>query len=111
MRLSFGRIIIAIVLVVGLIAAVALVRRQQQSRGEAAEAPTAIPTFSFQLTPSPTPPGLIGDFDGSGKIDSLDYNIFLKKFEEKDKDADLDGSGEVNSLDLNLFLSNWDKQK
>lgn len=44
------------------------------------------------------------DFDKNGVVDEVDYQIFLQKFENQDLAADLDGSGQINSLDLNLFL-------
>lgn len=105
MRPSFTAIFIAIILIVALIAGVVLVRRQQQLQGEAAGIPTPVPTFSFEPTPLPANGSLVGDFDGNGVINNLDYTIFLQKYENKDPAVDLDKSGQVDPLDLNLFLS------
>jgi cell division septation protein DedD len=58
-----------------------------------------------------------GDLNNSGRVDSLDYNIFLQNFRKTytsapsnptaTEIADLDGSGQVNSIDFSVMLSNW----
>ena len=50
-----------------------------------------------------------GDLDGSGSINSLDYNILLQQFKTATPLVDLDGSGQVNGLDYSIMLSNWNK--
>lgn len=54
-------------------------------------------------------PFLGGDLDGSGSINSLDYNILLQHFKSDTVLVDLDGSGQVNGLDYSIMLSNWNK--
>lgn len=78
-------ILTTVILLIGVAAAVYVAQRPQQMQGRAEES--------------------VGDFDGNGTVDSLDYNTFLQLFERKDTSADLDKSGQISSLDLNLFLS------
>lgn len=47
-----------------------------------------------------------GDVDGSGQVNSFDYNELLSQFKKTGR-ADIDGSGQVNVLDFSLLLVNW----
>lgn len=54
-------------------------------------------------------PFLGGDLDGSGTVNSGDYNIMLQQFKSTNPLADLDGSGQINGFDYSYMLSNWNK--
>lgn len=60
-----------------------------------------------------------GDLDGSGKVNTIDYNLLLTDFKKQfigdsigndpTEIADVDGSKQVNSLDFSLLLANFNK--
>ncbi|MCA9346427.1 polysaccharide deacetylase family protein [Candidatus Saccharibacteria bacterium] len=53
---------------------------------------------------------VLGDIDGSGKVDALDLSIVLSNWGKTGMtlaDGDLDASGTVDALDLSLVLTNW----
>ncbi len=76
---------------------------------------TAIPPktgkFFFEAskfpTPSPTPPPKIGDINGDGAVNVVDFSILLSKWNTADIGADLNGDGIVNVVDFSILLSNW----
>ena len=49
----------------------------------------------------------VGDLDYDGKVDLLDYNLFLGAYEDSPSYADLDGSGTIDSKDYQLFVSHY----
>lgn len=68
--------------------------------------PSAIPgtrfgTFSMTATLSVTCPS---DFDGSGFVDTDDFDAFIRAFEAGTVDADFDGSGFVDTDDFDAFV-------
>lgn len=51
-----------------------------------------------------------GDLNNSGKINGLDWGIYINHFNsEEDELADLDGSGKVTGLDNAFLIINWNK--
>jgi hypothetical protein len=52
---------------------------------------------------------LIGDLNGDGIVNSLDFSILNTKWLTKDALADLNGDGIVNSLDWSILNGNWFK--
>jgi hypothetical protein len=50
---------------------------------------------------------LSGDLDGSGQVNSLDWIIYIERFNSDDELADMDGSGKVTALDNTFILINW----
>lgn len=45
------------------------------------------------------------DFNGDGRLDTLDFLEFLNAFSANDPRADFDGNGQVNTLDFLAFLN------
>jgi len=50
-----------------------------------------------------------GDANGDGKINSLDYAIWLESSEKKDQTADFNGDGATNDLDYINWWKNYEK--
>ncbi|MGH9856424.1 MAG: cohesin domain-containing protein, partial [Acidobacteriota bacterium] len=50
-----------------------------------------------------------GDLNDSGKVNGLDWGIYLGHFNSDEELSDLDGSGKVTGLDNIYLLINWDK--
>ncbi len=58
--------------------------------------------------PSPTPPpGKLGDINGDGSVNVIDFSILLSKWNTTDASADLNKDGIVNIVDFSVLLSNW----
>jgi hypothetical protein len=53
---------------------------------------------------------LLGDIDGSGKVNALDFAYLVSKWGSTDNLADLDDSGIVNHLDAAILLGNYGKE-
>ncbi|MBI4137046.1 hypothetical protein HY469_03195 [Candidatus Roizmanbacteria bacterium] len=54
-------------------------------------------------------PFLGGDLNDSGKINGLDWGIYLSHFNSDNELSDLDGSGKVTGLDNSFLILNWNK--
>jgi hypothetical protein len=85
--------------------------------------PSSTPTFSPSNTPAatprptitsnPTPMQLPGDIDGNGKVDILDYNLFVPNFGKTGSPgwirSDIDKNGKVDIFDYNVIVENFGK--
>jgi hypothetical protein len=71
---------------------------------------TTIPTATPVSTPSPTP-GKVGDADGNGKVDGIDYTYWLNNYGTKTTNGvtagDFNLNGTVDGLDYVLWVSNY----
>lgn len=58
-----------------------------------------------QQAPTPTPTTLLGDADGNGTVDILDYNIWREEFLDRlqTKKADFNKDGKVDLLDFSIW--------
>ena len=65
---------------------------------------------SFAITSDSAPVPVVGDFDGNGKIDFIDFFVFADAFGGTDPRFDLDGSGQVDFGDFFLFADNFGKE-
>ena len=73
--------------------------------------PTDSPLPSVSPTPSvsPSPAVCVGDINGDGKVDLLDYSILVSNFMLNpliDPRADLNGDGKVDLIDYSLLVKN-----
>jgi hypothetical protein len=94
-------IILIAILISGLVAGIFIVNNRNES--QSLESSAAQPATSPDTNNLPAKIPVRGDFSGDGKVDNIDKQIFLQKFETSDPVADLDRSGSVNTLDLALF--------
>lgn len=73
--------------------------------------PTPTPTIPPGPTATPTPtatPGAIpGDFNNDGKVNLLDYVLFMNYWFFKSPEGDLNGDGKVNVIDYTIFMNYW----
>ncbi len=86
------------------------VKRVAGDCSAASPAPTS--TVSSPVTPSPTPNPLVGDINGSKKVDILDYNLLITDYGATSGlglRSDLNKSGKVDILDYNLLITNYGK--
>jgi hypothetical protein len=51
--------------------------------------------------------GILGDLNGDGIVNSLDWSIMNSKWLTSDPQADINGDGIVNSLDWSIMNANW----
>ena len=69
--------------------------------------PTQIPT----LTLSPTPVSIPGDANSDGKVDGIDYviwlNMYLKSTQALHKDGDFNSDGTVDGIDYVIWLNHY----
>ncbi len=64
-----------------------------------------IPSPKPIITPKPTPQAVIYDLNKDGKVDILDYNLFLREFGKTGTDkADFNKDRVVDVLDYNMLL-------
>jgi len=72
---------------------------------------TPIPTKSPTPTLTPTPKPKLGDANGDGKVDGLDYVIWFSNSGRQTgngaKDGDFNADGKVDGLDYVIWLSNY----
>lgn len=68
---------------------------------------TPSPTPSATSSPSPTPAPKVGDINGDGFVNVVDFSILLSKWNTPDTSADLNKDGIVNVVDFSILLSNW----
>ena len=54
-----------------------------------------------------TKTGLIGDLNGDGKVNLVDFSILLTHWNTSDSIADLDSSGNVGLPDFSIMLFYW----
>lgn len=61
------------------------------------------------VTPPATTNPLIGDINGDGKVDILDFNALLVQWGMTGSNltADLDNNGKVDILDFNILIIHW----
>ena len=57
--------------------------------------------------PAPAPAPVVGDFDGNGLVNSLDWSFMNSKWFTADATADLNRDGVVNSIDFSILNRNW----
>ena len=62
------------------------------------------------ITRAPVEPPVVGDFDGSGKVDFLDFFEFADAFGGTNLKYDLDGSGKVDFDDFFTFADSFGKE-
>jgi hypothetical protein len=79
---------------------------------ESAGTTTCTNSPSAQASQPPTsasPPTVIGDIDGNGKVDIFDYNALLSDFGKilPSLPSDLDQNGKVDIFDYNILLTNF----
>lgn len=55
--------------------------------------------------------GIVGDTNGDGKVDILDFNAMMMQWDRTGANlsADLDHDGKVDILDFNLLMIHWSK--
>src|SRR5256884_1440950 len=84
-------------------------------------APSPSPSPSSSPTPPPGPPPCpiqpvpvggcptnpVGDLNGDGKVNILDFSVLLRNWNALGGPADLNHDGIVNIFDLSILLSNW----
>ena len=82
------------------------------TRGQAAA--FVMNTFIFKESslPTPTPTPKPGDANGDGKVDGLDYIIWLNHYNQTTSngpsDGDFNGDGKVDGLDYVIWLNNYE---
>lgn len=63
--------------------------------------------------PTPTPATILGDANGDGKVDGLDYVIWLNNYNQQTgngaKDGDFNTDGKVDGLDYVIWLNSYGK--
>ncbi|MDO8340857.1 MAG: glycosyl hydrolase family protein [Candidatus Woesebacteria bacterium] len=79
--------------------------------------PVSLPPGSATLvvfsstTSTPIPTQLPGDIDGNGKVDNLDYKIFIANFDKTGSpgfiSSDIDKNGKVDIFDYNVLVENF----
>lgn len=57
--------------------------------------------------PESTDTGLVGDFNGDGRVNGGDFGTLLAGWGSDDPQLDLDGSGSVAGGDVGTLLANW----
>ena len=67
--------------------------------------------YAFADTSAPTPTPKPGDANGDGKVDGLDYIIWLNHYKQTTpngpSDGDFNGDGKVDGLDYVIWLNNY----
>lgn len=53
------------------------------------------------------PSGLKGDLNGDGKVNLVDFSIFLLSWNTSNEASDFSGDGTVNLADFSIMLFNW----
>ncbi len=76
--------------------------------------PTRTPTSPPGATATPTPPsqpGKPGDANGDGKVDGVDYTIWLNHYllpsTQGAQDGDFNADGKVDGVDYSIWLKNY----
>ena len=67
--------------------------------------------FIATITSEPVEPVIVGDFDGSGKVDFMDFFLFADGFGGTDPQFDLDNSGAVDFSDFFIFADSFGKEE
>lgn len=52
-------------------------------------------------------PSKVGDINGDGSVNVVDFSIMLSKWGTSDPSSDLNGDGVVNIVDFSILLSKW----
>jgi hypothetical protein len=52
-------------------------------------------------------PAIVGDFDGDGKVNVLDFSYMNSVWNTSDSKADLNKDTKVNTLDVSIMVKNW----
>ena len=73
--------------------------------------PPGSPTPTPEPTSTPSPDPTAGDANGDGKVDGLDYVIWLNNYGQQTgngaKDGDFNGDGKVDGVDYVIWLNNY----
>ncbi len=72
-----------------------------------ASSPTPSPTPTNSPTPSPTPFTKVGDINGDGSVNILDYTLLANAFGTNNSASDLNHDGIVNILDYTILSNNF----
>ncbi|OGJ01436.1 hypothetical protein A3G53_03110 [Candidatus Nomurabacteria bacterium RIFCSPLOWO2_12_FULL_44_11] len=72
-----------------------------------APAPAPAPAPVPVPAPNPAPGPIVGDFDGNGMVNSLDWSFMNSRWFTSDARADLNRDGIVNSIDFSILNRNW----
>jgi hypothetical protein len=87
--------------------------RAHDNDGKTADSPKVDITVVLSSSPTPTPALKPGDANEDGKVDGLDYVIWLNNYGTtttlKHKAGDFDGNGKVDGLDYVIWLNNYGK--
>lgn len=73
-------------------------------------AETVAQFYQLNITAAATAPALVGDFNGDGFVNALDYTVWTSEFglfRTPFTGADHSGDGEVNAADYTLWASNY----
>jgi hypothetical protein len=65
-----------------------------------------MPNCLWSTDTTPTTP-ILGDFDGNGKVNTLDSSYMNSVWNTNDTKADLNKDGKVNTLDFAIMVKNW----
>lgn len=71
--------------------------------------PSPTPSIIPSPTPSASPAVCVGDINGDGKVDLIDYSLLISNFFQQpllDPRADLNGDGKVDLIDYSILLNN-----
>ncbi len=73
-----------------------------RSRGASGNFTQAAPPIALRIVEKDS--SCVGDFDGSGFVDTDDFDAFVHAFEAGTNNADVDGSGFVDTDDYDFFV-------
>ncbi len=75
------------------------------------DAPDSLPPNIWELTGTDISPVIPGDLNGDGKVDALDYDIYLANVDKTgcSNTADINGDCMINTNDYNIIHNNYGK--
>jgi hypothetical protein len=59
------------------------------------------------VTPSPTPSAVVGDLDGNGSVNIVDYTLFMNYWWTSNPKADFNNDTKINAIDYTIFMNAW----
>ncbi len=72
--------------------------------------PTLIPSPTPTQTPTPTPAQNIADIDNNGKVNIIDYVLFMQYWWlHTIEKGDLNGDGKLSVRDYTIFMNSWNE--